>query len=699
MRQYPLARLLLPLLLGVATSEMFSALSVMEIITHVLFVVVVFILVIIFNSKIGYSKRWIRGACLIAIFYFSGLIYCNLYNQTQFTIPNWVKNDYHSYEVEIIDVPIVKKKTIKLITKIHKNSDTLAMDGSEKTMLYIQRDSLSEKINYGDRINVYCQFSEIAKPLNPYEFDYREFLYRKGIRYQSYVTSYAWEKVSDKNGNFIQRIAYSVRNYFLSILETQEIDIQEMGVVTAILLGYDENLDPELAKHYSGAGVSHILCVSGMHVGVIFLMLNYLFGFLDKRKGGKIIKSILLLVFVWFYAFLTGLSPSVLRAGTMFTFVIVGQLFDKHVAIYNSLLASLLFLIILDPFLIYSVGFQLSYLAVFSIVWLQKPIYNLYNPKNKGIDFVWQLASVSIAAQVLTTPLCLYYFHQFPNYFILANIMIPLLSSIVMYLGIAVISFSFIPFLSTILNHLLVWSVKFMNFVVVSIHQLPGSVTNNVDIDKTAMILLYAAFFFTTAYFLNKKKYVWWLSISLWLMFFGYIVMDKNSDYTNQKITFYSIRNQSLIEVKLGNSVVSIMDSSLFANPESASFYTSATQVRNRISSNFRLGFSDTLSYTDDKINITNDFLLVGNKSVLFIDKRMSSGRIAIPKVNVDVAYVRSNPWIDIKTLSESIKANIWVFDRTNSPRNLERMMEECKQLGLNFSDLSEDGAYELRIY
>ncbi len=699
MRQYPLSRLLLPLLMGVVSSELFSPLNTVEIITTILTVVVVFILLLVFNSKIGYSLRWIKGMFVVVLFFFSGLIYGNLFNKSQFSLPNWVNNGYHSYEVEIIDAPIVKKKSIKLTATVHFNSDSIPIVGSEKLMLYIQRDSLSEQIRYGDCLKIYTQFSEIAAPLNPYEFDYRQFLRWKGIRYQAYVPSFAWQKTSAENGNVIQNAAYRVRNYFMSIFESQEMDVQEMGVITAILLGYDENLDPELAKHYSGAGVSHILSVSGMHVGVIYLFLNFLLGFLDKRKGGKLIKSILLLLLVWFYAFLTGLSPSVLRAATMFTFVIFGNIFDRHVSIYNSLLASLLFLIILNPNLLYGVGFQLSYLAVFSIVWLQKPIYNLWHPKNKPIDVVWQLASVSIAAQVLTTPICLYYFHQFPNYFMIANILIPFLSSVVMYLGIAVICFSFIPYLSTLLNQLLVWSLKFMNYMVVSIHQMPGSVSSNIDIDLISMILMYGCFIFTISFWLYRKKSVWWTSICLWLMFFSYLTFDKLIDQKVTEITFYSIRNQSMIEVKNGDKAISIMDSTLLANPDAATFFIAAAQVRNRISTNVRLCFSDTLNYSDDKMMITSDYLLAGNRSVLFIDKRMASKRLIIPNVNVDIAYIRSSPWIDMESLSRKIKANLWIFDQTNSPRNIERMIEDCKRLGLNYRDLRKDGAYELPIY
>lgn len=698
MRQYPLVRLLIPFITGVITFEFTSFLSIQLIVALLSSTIFLFLLLVIFNSKIGFSKRWIRGVFISLMFYFSGFIYCSLYNYSLFKMPEWVKNSSHSYEVEIVEAPVLKNKTIKLIAEVKFNNDSLPITGSEKIMLYIPRDSISEKINYGDCLRIYAQFSEIPFPLNPYEFDYRQFLKRKGIRYQAYVPSYAWQKVSEKNGNIIQGEAYRIRNYFISIFESQGIETLEMGVITAILLGYDDNLDPELSKHYSGAGVTHILCVSGMHVGILYLMLNFFLGFLDKRKRGKIIKSIILLLVVWFYSFLTGMSPSVLRSAAMFTFVIVGQLFERQVSIYNSLLSSLIFLTLLNPNIIYDAGFQLSYLAVFSIVWLNKPLYDLWRPKYKLVDYVWQLASVSISAQILTTPIALFYFHQFPNYFLLANILISLLSTIIMYLGFAAIVFSFVPFLDSIINQLLVWSVKLMNFTVVSIHNLPGSVTSNIDVDFFMMILLYITLFFSLSFLLYKKKYLWWTSLALWILFFGYISIDKIKDANTSKITFYSIRGQSLIEVKYGNEAVYVMDSMLYNNNDLSKFQISAAQVRKRISKQVNLCFSDSLKYQDVRINIDNRSLITGDKSVLFIDKRMASKRLFIPKIEVDIAYVRLNPWIDIEELSKKIDAKVWVFDRSNSPRNIDRMTNDCERIGLKYTDLSKDGAFEIEL-
>ncbi|NCA80169.1 MAG: ComEC family competence protein, partial [Sphingobacteriia bacterium] len=605
---------------------------------------------------------------------------------------------FYTYEFEIVDAPVQKTKSIKIIAQIININDTNPYHYNEKVMLYLKRDSLSDKLQYGHRFYAGTKLSEVSASLNPHEFNYKSFLNRKGIRYQSYISSEFWSKSAETKGNILQHYALSIRNYFLKIFQSKEMDVHEMGVITAILLGYDEVLDPELAKHYTGAGVSHILCVSGMHVGILFLLLNLILGFLDKRKHGKVIKSIILLLFVWFYALITGLSPSVMRAATMFTFVIVGNGFKRNVSIYNSLLGSMMFLLLINPNVLFEVGFQLSYLAVFSIVWLQKPLYNVWRPKNKALDYFWQLISVSIAAQALTTPITLYYFHQFPNYFILSNIVTPVLSSVVMYLGIALISFSFIPFLSDLIATLLVWSIKLMNFLVISIHELPGSVSYHIDVDFISMILLYLAMFSLLLMLLMKQK-KWLLpSLMLWILFFGYIIKDKWSEQNTQKLTFYAIRNQSLIELNIGGNCFQFCDSKTADNIQSLEFQTKTSHIRQGIIHKEVIVMNDSTTTVRKEFSLHPNYLVAGNKKILFINRQTYKSKIEYPEANVDIVYIHGNPWIDLEKLHQKIHAQIWLIDGTNSPRNIERLKEDAEKLGLNFHFLLQDGALEIRL-
>jgi competence protein ComEC len=166
-----------------------------------------------------------------------------------------------------------------------------------------------------------------------------------------------------------------------------------------LLLGQRQDISKELLTDYQKAGAIHILAVSGLHVGVLLWMLSFLFQPIERLPYGKFLKAIVIVLLLWGFAFIAGLSASVVRAVTMFTFLAIGQSFQrKHVVTY-SLIASMFFLLLIKPMFIFDVGFQLSYLAVFGIVWLQPKLYAVWKPTFTWVHFFWQLCTVSIAAQ------------------------------------------------------------------------------------------------------------------------------------------------------------------------------------------------------------------------------------------------------------------------------------------------------------
>ena len=180
-----------------------------------------------------------------------------------------------------------------------------------------------------------------------------------------------WISTNKNEGSFILKTSISLRDYFLNIFKQYNITGNEFAVGSALILGFEDKLNPEIISAYSSSGALHVLSVSGLHIAIIYVVLLKLLFFLDKFKNGKIIKAIILVLMLWFYACLTGLSPSVMRAATMFSFIVIAKLFNRYTNVYNTLAASALLLLIINPYLIMEVGFQLSFLAVFGIVMLQ----------------------------------------------------------------------------------------------------------------------------------------------------------------------------------------------------------------------------------------------------------------------------------------------------------------------------------------
>jgi len=265
------------------------------------------------------------------------------------------------------------------------------------------------------------------------------------------------------------------REKLIQKLYEQPISSESKGVLAALILGYSDDIDEDLMQSYSQAGVVHVLAVSGLHVGLIYLLLNPIFALLGKKRWAKNLRLWIPFLLLWIYAAITGFSPSVMRAAVMFSFFLVAERFEKNPNGLNTLCASAFFLLLFDSSLLFNIGFQLSYLAVLGILIFDKPIRHLFFIRNKWLRKGWELIAVSLAAQLTTTPISLYYFHQFPTYFLAANIVLVPLSTLILYAGLSFYALLFYPPAATWVIRLTAMLTEWMNSIGQSIGHWPGS--------------------------------------------------------------------------------------------------------------------------------------------------------------------------------------------------------------------------------
>lgn len=292
-----------------------------------------------------------------------------------------------------------------------------------------------------------------------------------------------------------------------------------------MVLGDKDYLDPELKQSYSSTGASHILAVSGLHVGVVFVIFNFLFSFLFRggRRTVVVVRSLSVLVCLWLYAVITGLSASVLRATVMFSMIQFGLSLNRKANIYNTLCASALLLLFFNPYYLFDVSFQLSYAAVFSIVFFQPRIVSLIDISTdhwwgRLCNWVWSLVAVSLAAQIGTAPIVLYYFHQFSFYFWLSGLWVVPLSAVVIYLTFAFFLFSWVPYVSSFLAMSLAWVVGTMNAGVRFIERLPFAVVNDIHFGLSDTLLLLFSLSLLAFYLRFKSRRWLYSSLSLLLL-------------------------------------------------------------------------------------------------------------------------------------------------------------------------------------
>ncbi len=399
---------------------------------------------------------------------------------------------YRLYQA-IITTPAEEKesswKHTAQVTHVYQGKKWTPISG--KVLMYFSKRSFNTTFCYGDRLIISGMPQEISLPMNPGEFNYRRFLSFQNIYHQHFIGS-ANKVIHLENHipNPVLKLSYRLREKAREVLNQHLPDNHQRAVAFALLLGVRDALDNDLNQAYAAAGAMHVLAVSGLHVGILYGLLLVLLRPLAGSPRGKWIIATISIIVLWAYAVFTGLSPSVLRAVTMFSFVAMARPLQYRTNIYNILAASAFILLVFNPFLIMSVGFQLSYLAVLGIVYLHPLLYHNWDAPGWLGDKVWQITSVSIAAQVGTFVPGLLYFHQFPTYFLISNLLVIPLSTLVLINGLMLFFFHNVAFLDHWLGLMLKGLIDALNFVVIATEKMPFALIEPVYISTAQSWLL-----------------------------------------------------------------------------------------------------------------------------------------------------------------------------------------------------------------
>jgi competence protein ComEC len=377
-----------------------------------------------------------------------------------------------------------------------------------------------------------------------------------------------------------------------------------------------------------------------------------------------------------------------LRAAVMFSFIAVGKTYFKQASIYNSLAASAFVLLCYNPYYLWAVGFQLSYLAVLGIVIFQKPIYNCFYIKNKWLDKTWQLVSVSTAAQLLTFPVCIYYFHQFPNLFLVSNLIAVPLSAIILYAEIALIAFSWIPFVGSWLGKLVSGLVWLMNKIILWINDLSFAVWDKIPATVLSTWLLYATLISFSGWLLLKNKKYFRIALFTTLAFIIQNVYTNWQSSKQQKLIVYNVPQHKAIDFINGNRYQFVGDSILQEDGLLQNFHLKPGRIAQQLDKR-----TDSL----DCVFNSGLFYQFNNKKILIADRTIIFDSIA-PKIDLDLLIISKNPRLDITSLAKTFNCKQIVFDASNPSWKIEKWKKECKTLNLKFYSIPETGAFIYNI-
>lgn len=492
-KKAPFVRLLSPLVAGILI-QWYIKLSIAFWMMALLLSSLIFLLFFLLSIKKKYTWNIISGVGVILIlFSLGGLLtwFQDVRNNIQ-----WLGAHYDSSKIVkvVLQEPLVEKprsyKAVASIMNILDTNATISVSGN--IIIYFKKDStIRDKLGYGSQLLFIKKLSPIKNRDPAGTFDYERYCLFQGITNQVYLTPRDFVALSEKDQNWFTRFIFQLQDNVLNILRTHIAGEKEKGLAEALLIGYKNDVDKTLLQSYANTGVIHVIAISGLHLGLIYWLLVQLMKLWRLKKELVFVKPIIIIICLWIFSILAGAQPSILRAAVMFTFLVVGNSFRKNMSIINSLAASAFLLLCYNPFWLWDVGFQLSYAALLSIVVFMKPIYNLMYVKNKLLDHLWQLVAVSIAAQLLTTPFSLYYFQQFPNYFLLTNVVAVPLSSLILLAEIALCAVSFSSWLAAYMGKLCHWLIRLMNDYVEYVEKLPFSIWKGIDISIPQVILLF----------------------------------------------------------------------------------------------------------------------------------------------------------------------------------------------------------------
>jgi len=688
---YPIVRLVFPFILGIIAFTFWA--KPLYFIIWIFFLLVFLLLLFSYFKKLylPYKYRIVTGSIIYFVFFSLGFI------AAEFHFPFETMNYYGNFVgkskiaiARLIEEPKESAKTYKLEVEIESMKDeTTVYHTVGKAILYVKKDDKSAKFHYGDKIIFKNTLVKGIKPNNPNAFDYNNYLTRRGIKFTAYVKSEDWKLISRQQKWEVKDVANKLRKKILIQFQKNGISGDEYAVAASLILGYRDDLSDDLTSAYRSAGVMHILCVSGMHVGIIYLIVSFLLGFLKGFKKGALLRLILILLNIWAFAIITGLSPSVTRAAVMFTFVSIGQNINRNVNIYNTLAASALMILTFDPFYIFDIGFLLSYIAVISIATFYDSIYSLWVPYNKILDRLWQIAAVSIAAQIGTAPLTIFLFHQFPNYFLISNIVVILAIVPIFYLTLSSLVFSFIPPLASWLSTLSSWMIGALNYFVIKIQNMPFAVTEHISFSAITLLLSIILIISLSVMLIRKRPN--WIFVNLSLI----ILILANSIYENEKtikidrIVIFNIPNHTALLFHSGTYSAMAVDSAAFHHKESIKFSTDgylqkfALQPEYiNLDSNYNL---------DAKLIKIGDFLVYKNKIIAIINtnKFLSYNKTLACKYLI----IKNKKQFSIdKKLAQYLPEAV-ILSNELWPKQIEKFEAKLEEQNYKFVDLRSSGA------
>lgn len=605
-----------------------------------------------------------------------------VYMKTISNSKNWIGNALsYQHLVVVIDEPLIEKNaSFKAEAKVLQWQDSTGKwhPSTGKIIIYFAKEDDLKAINYGDVIVFKKPLQDIKNSGNPGAFNYKEYCALNGIHHQVYLKNQEIIFTQQKQVNSFKRWLFNTKQFVIQTIRKNISGKQEQAVAEALLIGYRNDLDKDLVQAYSNTGVVHIIAISGLHLGMIYSLMMLLLRPFKSRIFRKLINPIIILLIIWIFTFLAGAAPSVLRAAVMFSIILAGDFFERKKNIYNSLAASAFILLVINPFSLWDVGFQLSYAAVFSIVLLQKPVYNLIYFKNPLLDMIWRLNAVTLAAQVFTLPFIIYHFHQVPTLFLIANMLAVPLSGLILYGEILLVCIGNTN-LGGWLGKILEWLLSFMNNHIERLNYIDFAVIDNLQINIIQASLLMLIILCMIVWLREKQVHFLRFSLYCTAIFFLFYGYEAATNYNKQRLVVYAVPKHTAVDILHQGSYSFIGDTALMQDGFLRNFHLKPSRIKalsNNCINNLQCN-APVIIKTD-------------NAAALLIKNNFN---ITVP-VKVTSVIISGNPKLNLEEVKALTNCKQIIADANNSLYKISKWKKQAEQLHLRFHSVADDGAF-----
>jgi len=692
-REIPLVRLFLPFLFGIYLSEAIPFYQ-----RELLWILPFFLASLYWLSiaQLDFGERWKSGLFSSLFFFLFAYLLTAHYDERRTS--NYFTHFLEKETVligQVANYPHGNDAFIKIKLRVqHVQKEDDLLDCTGNVLVYLKQATTNKQsVHYGDKIILKGAINPVPPPKNPDAFDYRNYLHYQNIHHQGFIDTSHWSIVAKGQAPLLLQKAYYWQSHFLQVLQTYLTTPTTFAIASAMTLGHKDAMTDTIKNAYSESGAIHVLAVSGLHVGILSEVVLLILGLFSFRSPyWPWTKYVLSLFVIWCFALLVGATDSVLRAALMFSFLNFGRVLRRDIHPFNSLAGAAFFILIVNPYALFQIGFQFSFLAVVGIFFFYKNIYACWSPAAKLLNFFWQLTVVGISAQLMVAPLVVYYFHQFPIYSLLTGLFVVPFATGILYLSVSLLAVhTFSTTLAAYLGTCLFYLIDTQNKLIFFIQQLPFHLQEGIWLQPYELAFLYLAVFALLLMFLTKRL-VWIQGIAACLcILLGTNIYKKTMSVQQQKVVVYDISKETVIDFIAGTSVYTWSSDSI------------ALKKINYATQNHRWAVGMQHQYAINKEGAVFEaaslfrqanYLQFDDYRMVLIDKKTKLANKPPKPLYCQALLLIDSPTIAIKDLSKNYNFELLLFDQSNSRKLVNKWKVTCKKEGIPYYDIGEQGAY-----